>query len=247
MSSIGSQFKILGLSMLALCSLAALTATSAQANWLENGVVVTANKSVLAKAHTTIKLVISSLNFEIRCPTLVGENLEIVGSSTKAEGAIKFSGCKGFQISNGAVQNNCEPFTGTEKGVIKAGDLALIQKYATVKHGVLSTWILFEAATGKPFSTIELPELCALAQSSKVTGSVILECGELNGSSVFVSDDCSVARVSHLLQPGPTVVFNGAEDETKVEDSLKFGTNAAVLSGIAAVELASKNTWAGDA
>lgn len=243
------KLRALGLTVLALCGLTALMATSAQANWLEGaGVEVMANKNVLAKAHTTGKLIVEKLNFEIRCPTLEPEGLKIVGKSTTAEGKVKFSGCKGFEKSTGTEQKNCEPLTGTEKGVIKAGGLALVVKLAKVKAGTLQTYILFEPVTGKAFTTVELPEACALTQTSEVKGSLVAECGLLNGSSVFVGEDCNITRVTHLLQPSAVLtLFNGTKDETPVEDILLFGKNTATLQGIASVELESKVTWAGDA
>lgn len=51
MSSIVSRFKVLGLTVLALCDLMALMATSAHANWLENGAEVTLTKTSLPKPH----------------------------------------------------------------------------------------------------------------------------------------------------------------------------------------------------
>jgi hypothetical protein len=241
------KLRALGLTVLALCGLTALMATSAQANWLENGVETTVNKVVKAKAHLAGKLVISSLNFEIRCPTLEAEGLEIVHNSKEATGKVKFTGCKGFQISTGTVQGNCTPeTTGGVKEVVTAAGKALDVKLATVSGGTLKEYILFEE-NGAAFSTIKLPALCALAETSNVTGSLVAECGELV-SEKFVAENCSVAQKVHLLQAAtPTVFFKGTGDTEKVEDKLKFGANAATLAGIAAVELASGNSWSGDA
>jgi hypothetical protein len=248
MSSIVSRFKVLGLCMLALCGLTTLTATRAQANWLENGVEVTVNKSVKAQAHTTGKLVISSLNFEIRCPTLVAENLKIVGSSTKAEGKVKFTGCKGFDQSTGTEQKNCTPETaGGVKETVLAGGLTLIKLLALTKGGTLLNVILFEQKEAEPFTTIKLPALCALGETSSVTGSLVAECGLLSGSpAVFVQEDCKEPGVKHLLQAPPqTEWFQGKEDAEVIKDELKFAGKKAILQGIAAAELESGNSWAG--
>ncbi len=217
--------KGLGLALLALCGLMAAMAASAQANWLENGAELTANKNVTAKAHTTGKLLVSSLNFEIRCTTVKGEGLKVVAKSGTAEGKVAFSGCTAFQISDGKEQKNCKP-----SEPITAGGKALL-----VLHNA-KNYVLFEPETGKPFTTITLSELCALAETSDVTGSLVAECGTLSGG-VFAGEDCNVARAEHLLQPAPAALFTG--------DKLAFGENAATLQGIAAVELESKNSWAG--
>ena len=74
------KLRALGLTVLALCGLTALMATSAQANWLENGVEVTVNKNVLAKAHTTGTLSVPTLNIEFRCTTLTQSGLKIVAN-----------------------------------------------------------------------------------------------------------------------------------------------------------------------
>ena len=249
MSSVKSRFKIVYLTVLALCGLTALMATSAQANWLESGAEVTVNKNVKAKAHTTGKLIVEKLNLEIRCPTLTGEGLKLVAKSTKAEGKVKFTGCKSFQKSTGTESKNCEPLAGTEKGVIKAGGIILTVKYALIQGNAasLETFLLYEPETGKAFATVEFSELCALASTTEVKGSFVADCGELV-SEKFVAEECSVAQVAHLLKPaGPTKFWKGASHTEVVEDILLFGKNEAKVEGIASDELESGNTWAGDA
>ncbi len=235
------RLKAFGLCLLALCGLTALMATSAQANWLVGGAeLTTENKNVLAKAHTTGKLIVSSLNFEIRCTTVEGKGLKIVKSSTKGEGKAAFSGCTAFQISDGKEQKNCKP-----KEPILAGGIVLLKPYALAKGAPLFSIVLFEPETeGGKFTTVELPELCALAETSDVTGTVAAACGQLKESK-FASEDCNVASVSHLLLPVVTL-WLGKNDEVQVKEKMKFGENEATLEGIAAVELESKESWAGD-
>ena len=247
MRFIENRFKILGLSMLALCSLAALTATSTRANWLENGVEITANKNVQAKAHTTSQLIVEKLNFEIRCPVLAGVGLKIVAKSTKGEGKFKFTGCKSFEKSTGTEQKSCEPENKGVKGEIIAAGLTSIVRLTMIKGGALLIWLLIQPGTGEPFTTIELPEACALTQTSEVKGSLVVECGELV-SEEFVGEECSVAQKVHLLRPpGRSVYFNGPKDETPVTDEIVFGKNPAKLQGIISDELQSGNAWSGDA
>ncbi len=243
MSSAMRRINVLALALLALCSLTALMATSAQANWLESGAEVMSNKNVLLKAHTTTKLVVSSLNFEIRCTTLKAEGAKIVAKSTVGEGKVAFSGCTAFQISTGTEQKNCKP-----SEPIKAGGKSLIVILAT-KFGDASSlrvFLLLEPEAGKPFTTIVLPELCALAETSEVTGSLVAECGSLSGG-VFVGENCNVARVEHLQRQAPAGLWRGATHTEQAEHELCFGENKAKLEGILADELESKNSWAGDA
>ncbi len=147
-----------------------------------------------------------------------------------------------FQISTGTEQKNCKP-----KEPILAGGRALIKLYALTKGGVLLNVILFEQEGTKPFTTVTLPELCSLAETSDVTGSLVAECGILDAGA-FVQEDCNKERVLHLLQaPAQTGWFESdlKGGHVEVQDKLKFGENAATLDGIADVELESKKTWAG--
>ncbi len=235
------RLRTLGLTVLALCGLTAVMAVSAQANWLENGVEVAANKNVVIKAHTTSKLVVKALNLELRCTTLKSEGLKIIGKSATGEGKVAFSGCSAFQISDGKEQKNCKP-----SEPIVAGGRALIVRLATIMGNAASlrNFILLEPEAGKPFTTITLPELCALAETSDVTGSLVTECGALSGG-VFVGEDCNVSRVEHLIRQTSAGLWKGATHTEKAEHELCFGENKAILDGFGAVELESKITWAG--
>jgi hypothetical protein len=235
------KLRALGLTVLALCGLTALMATSAQANWLENGVEVKENKNVVAAAHTPGTLVVASLNLEIKCTTLASEGLKIVASSATAEGKVAFSGCTAF--SKGVEASKCTP----ENQPIKAGGLALVKLLALKEGGTLLNVVLFEQKGTEPFTTVKLPATCSLAETSNVTGSLVAECGILEPVNTFVQEDCSTSRATHLLQaPTQTIWFQGKEDKEKVEDKLKFGANAATLLGIASATLASGNPWAGE-
>jgi hypothetical protein len=225
--------KALGLSVIAALSLMAFMAAGAQANWLVEGVELKANETVSVAAHTEGKLAVPAKNIEFRCTTIGAEGLKLVASSEKAEGKVKFTGCTAFQISTGTAQANCKP-----KEPITAGGFALI-----ILHTNGQNYILFSPETGKPFTTVELPELCALAETSPVTGSLVAECGklaEVEKKLVFSHLDCNTSEVTHLIQPASASLFEA--------DKLKFGANPATLAGIAAVKLSGANVnkaWAG--
>jgi hypothetical protein len=244
MSSIGSRFKLLGLCMLALCGLTAFMAASAQGNWLENGVAITVKKPLKLKAHTPVNYLIPALNFEIKCTTLEAKEMQLlVGTSTTAtaEGKVALSGCAGF--SKGVEQKNCKP----ENQPIVLGGLWLVKLLALTKGGTLLNVILVEQNGASPLATIKFSELCPLAETTNVTGSVVLECGLLEPVNTFKQEDCSSSRTVHLLQaPQQTVWFFGKEDSEEVKDELKFGANKTTLDGIIAAELVSGNPWGGE-
>ena len=220
------------LSMLAVCGLMAFVAAGAQAEWLVNGVKLTKNETVSVSAHTTGKLIVAAKNLEIQCPTVESGGLELKGESAEAKGSVKFSGCKTFSpVGSGTENKNCNPI---EQPIVAGGVANVILHNA-------KNYVLFAPAAGSTkFTTIKFSELCALTETSDVTGTLVAECGELNGSSVFVGEDCNVTRINHLIQPAPAALFEA--------DKLKFGANAATLQGIAKVSLSGANagkTWAG--
>ncbi len=244
------RVKVLGLSLFALCGVGAFMAGSVQGNWLENGKEVTANKEVLTEAYTIIELQIPSLNVEIRCTTIEGKEIKLLASSEKGEGKVAFSGCTTWWPAGlkGTAQPKCTP----EKQPIVWGGTVLLVLLAKTKGGALKNYVLFspsidifeEEEVVLPFTTITLPSECALLKTSTITGSLVAECGTLVAFA-FASEDCNLERVLHLLRPGPTVWFKGKEDAEEVKDALKVGLNAMTLAGVGAVELVSRNSWAG--
>lgn len=239
-----NRIRVFALGLLALCGLTALMAASASANWLEDGKEIHVNLKVVGQAHTTAELEVPSLKLEFRCTTVTPDDVLLLPLSTTALGKVNFSGCSAWSPEGlkGTEQKNCKP---TEP--IKAGGVALIKLLAKTKGGALKNYILFEPEPGEAFTTIVLPALCALAETSKVTGSTVAECGTLDAEKKFVSEDCNVERVQHLIQAGPTVWFesDGAGGHKEVIDDLKFGTNLAFVLGIASVELESGKPWCG--
>jgi hypothetical protein len=96
----------------------------------------------------------------------------------------------------------------------------------------------------QPFTTLEFPEACALAETSKITGSYVAECGELKPAGTYVGGNCATHRVTQLLKP-----ISAALAKT-LGDTMKFGANEMSPSGVVAVEFGSPCkgcSWGGDA
>ena len=227
-----NRAKALALTALALCSLTAMMASSAQATWLVGaGELVSGLRGIWTRGpHTPIKLVISARNIEVRCEAASAGSSSILGSTNKAvaEASISplFWECETFALSSGALQSKCTP----ENQPITVGGRALV-----ILHNS-KNYVLFEPGLGQPFTTIEFPETCALTETSNVTGSLVAECGTLSFAA-FKGEDCAVKRKEHLLRAAPASLFEA--------DKLKFGANAATLEGIGAVELLTEEEWAG--
>lgn len=234
MSNRRNGLKAIGLSFLAVLGLMAFMAGGAQANWLaelEAGKelkALTTNETVAASAHTVGKLAVAAKKIEFRCTTLASSGLKLVASSVTAEGKVSFTGCKAFSpIGSETEQKNCKPVE-----PIVAGGKALVVLHET------KNFVLFEPeTTGGVFTTVEVPELCALTETSKVTGSLVAECLTF---ATLAKSDCKVGEVTHLIQPTPAGLFPA--------DVLKFGASEATLAGVAATKLSgalATRSWAG--
>lgn len=222
--------KALCFSLLVLLGLMAmLLAAGAQANWLVEGKELTANETVAVSTHTPWNLTVPAKNIQFRCTVAASEGLKLIGKSAVAEGQVKYSGCAAFSPPGGAEQKNCKP-----KEPIVTGAITLI----TLHNG--KSYLLEEPKTlGGKFSTIEVSELCALTESSDLTGKQVLECGSLV-SSVFVQLDCNTLLASPLEEVTPATLFP--------LDTLKYGADSATISGIIKLSLSGANvgkTWAG--
>jgi hypothetical protein len=224
-----------GLSFMALSAFMAVMAVGAQGSWLHlvSGVALTlANNSlVTVEKHNNgdFTLLLGPKNLEILCTTVQGEDLLLKTSPLgSATGKVSFSGCTTSTISPLTAQAKCNPINQPIKA---AGTAQLI-----LHNGV--NYVLF---SGAPFTTIEFSEECALTETSTVKGSLVAECGHLNGSGVFVGLDCLNHQVTQLLRSAPKALF--------AADKLIYGLNTeALLDGIAAVKLGAPNVgnaWGG--
>ena len=230
MTSMRRGAKALGL-FLSLCGVMAVFAAGAQGNWLVEGAELTTNETVAVKAASTLKIVVAAKNLEIQCTTAASEGLKLIAKSATAEGKIKFSSCKAFSPpGSGKESKNCNP-----KEPIVAGGKVLI-----ILHNGINYLLYEPAAGGTKFTTIEFPELCALTETSDVTGSAVFECGHLNPPGTWLILDCATAETSHEAREAPSALFPS--------DTVKFGANAATISGYVVTELAGANAgknWAG--
>jgi len=217
--------KAFGLSLLAVAGLMAFMAAGAHANWLVEGVELAANENVAVETVVEGKLAVPAKNVEFRCKVVEAEGLKLLAKSEKAEGKVKFKTCLAFELKTGVAVKNCNP-----KEPIVAGGFALL-----VLHNA-QNYVLFEPEANKPFTVVEVGELCALTETSEVKGKLVAEC--LNEALAHV--DCNVNELVHRLKPAPAALFEA--------DKLLFGANPATLEGVAAVKLNGVNLnkkWAG--
>lgn len=229
------RFRAFGLSFLALSALMAFMAVGAQANWLvldKEGTVLEPTETVSVSAHTPGELLIPAKNLEIECKKVASEGLTLEAKSTLAKGKVAFSECVTFSTSGTlTAAPKCNPINQP----IKAGGVAHI-----ILHNS-ENYVLLEPETGKPFTTIEFGEECALTATSTVKGSLVVECGHLNASSVFVHLDCKNHEVTHLIRQASPTLFPS--------DALIYGlSSAATIDGIAAVTLSGADvgkSWGG--
>lgn len=229
MSSIKSGLKASGLIVAAALSLMAFMTAAAQANWLVGGSELKANESVAIKAATAIVFTIPAKNMEIQCTTVNSLNLKLISSSTTAEGNLDYSGCATFSpIGSGKENKNCKPAEPITFG---------IKRLIVLHNGI--NYLLDEPLVGMPLTTVEFPELCALVETSEITGTQALECAHIL-SMVFVFLDCGIDVGGHWARPAPAALFPS--------DKLSFGENAMAVSGVIFEELSGANagkSWAG--
>ena len=233
-----------GLAIVAVLGLMALMAAGAQANWLillkENDPtsIDTPTSNVLVKVvkHTAdMTDLITGVNLSILCKKIEGDDVLLIpGTATTAtaSGTLLFSECEGIEKSTGKTAANCKP----------AEPIQAAGKMLTVLHTNGRNYLLFEPESGKPFTTIKFSELCALTETSNITGELVFECGLLNGSGVFVGEDCKNHQKVHLMQQAPEALFPG---------QLKYGTHVSTVDGIVADELVGAPftglSWSGEA
>jgi hypothetical protein len=251
--------RALGLSFVAVLGLMAFMAAGAQAAegkflYLVGAVTTTlaAESEPVVSAHTHGTLLIPGKNLKILCPKVAsdpGAPVKLLGSNLGAAGGIAhghliFKECESFTISTNVLQGNCTPKSpGAAAGEILAGGLAEL-----ILHPANTTLVLFKplvvGGVTQPFVTIVLPELCALAETSNVTGELIAECGKLEPANTYVGGSCSTHRTEQLLKEIPEALRKA------LGFGLKFGANEASVDGIAAVKFGAPCagcSWGADA
>ena len=233
--------KALGLAVMAALALTAFMSSAANATWLKNKVVITANEPVEILNHETGKKLLLSVpakELVIHCELLHSHNANTKllalpnPPQTLAEGELLYSTCE--TKVKGATSAGCKP----KEPIVAKGVIHLIL------HAGLN-YLLAAGKEGAAFATLDFnEELCTLPDT-KVSGSIVFEClSETLQTKVQTgTDECLKDLVTHLIQPAPTSLFNGAEGLPK--DELLYGINPATLSGIAKAKLATGESWAG--
>lgn len=224
--------RALGLSFLAALGLMAFMAAGAQATWLINGTSFHGTEGVDVGEHANINgvLLVPGKNLEIQCNTTTDENI-VITELTLTTGTLSFNNCETyFNNFKGHLlrASSCDP----TNQPIKAGGKGHIRLNAA---GTIN-YVLFEPTTGLEgvFTKVEFGPLCALTETSEVTGSLLAECGHLSGGG-FVGLDCGINQEVQLVREAPN------QNATGENDGLFFGENAAKIDGIAKAELSENN------
>jgi hypothetical protein len=188
-------------------------------------------------------LLIPNKNLKISCQKTTSDPkapVKFLGETNVARGHLIFTECESFDMKTSTLQKNCTPKSvGAAAGEILAGGFAEL-----ILHPASNTIVLVRPLIGKAFTTIELPELCALSETSNVTGEIIVECGELKPEKTYVAGGCSTLRAAQLLREVSEAL------RTELGYKLKFGANEAFLDGISSVQFGEpceSCSWGGDA
>jgi hypothetical protein len=214
---IGGRKGALGLSLLVAFGLMTLGTSGAQGNWyfLHEGKQVQNSEDVplAVSSHTESLLAVADgFSTKIQCTTTKGSDLLLAAESTSGSGEVHFSGCT--TTLSGKSSPNCTP---VNQPIKASGTVKLV-----THEGV--SYLLFAPKAGKPFTTVEFGEPCALGEEVAVTGSLLAECGRLEPANTFVAMDCAEHQAKPLIRPVSSQALLG--------DGLKFGVNTATLSGI---------------
>lgn len=208
----------------------------ALAGWRVGGVELKSNESVAAEVHPLKKdkkkhhlITVLPVLGKVLCKefhvTVGGSGSISLTPSVNATFQIQYLGCDTYDPKENLI-SACKP-----KEPIKVGG-----KGHLILHNARNYFLFEPEAEGKAFTTIEFGELCALAETGKITGSLVAEC--LN--TELEATDCATEAVHHLIQPAPAALFPS--------DTLKFGASAATFEGITDTWLSGANTgknWSG--
>jgi len=193
MTRFKNRFRALALCIMAL-GLMTVGAASAQAeagnHWSVNGSILsgaaTGTLEVEKFENDTASLLteINKTKVKFLCKSAKLTNVQLVANGAVSEGTVTFHQCVTYL--NDVLSPPCEPFSGTDKGLIQSekakGLLAL-------HEGKLITVI---KPVGVNFGIIRLGEECSIGEEVPVTGQLTLLDGEV-----------SVEKAIHLVKQGP--------------------------------------------
>lgn len=212
--------------------LMASMATASSANWLVEGKELAENASVSIQASSSAKFVVTKKSIEINCTKVASSSLKLIGKSAKAEGEVAYSECRAFSPpGSGKESKNCNPIN---------QPIIFALKVLLILHSNGLNYILLEPTSpGLRLAKMQFSELCALTETTEITGSSVDECGNLSSGS-WVAEDCNISEVAHLTMPAPAALFPS--------DVMDFGKNELLLGGEDLVKLVGPfegKSWAG--
>jgi hypothetical protein len=212
---------------LAALGLVAFAAAGAQAEWLIEKKALTGIELIKVTQHTEALLLVPGQNLIIHCKELTSvlgdlSVLDGTGGLLLASAELLYKLCTTLQKNE--LKEGCKP---AEPIVAKVlGHLIL--------HGEANklTYILFEPDGGDTFATVKYNgATCSLPETNKIKGKVVAEClnEKLETKAQTGIDECLKEMLKHLIQEAPETLFP--------TDVLTYGTNQALLDGIASIQL----------
>ncbi len=195
------------------------------------------NKELEAKPlfeleNKTGTLLIANQTFAVLCTGLeFDEGGQLSENGTILLGRIKFSGC--VTLIKGVISKPCEPFNGTEKGVIlteKGEGLIKLHELTATKELEPTVLIKPDIKEGN-LAIIHTGPECSVGEEIIIKGELVL--WDCKGKTSFQEH-----KLVHLVEEFPGLKL------------MKVGANSATLDGSANVTLASPHNllkWAGKA
>lgn len=204
--------RMLGAGLLAVLCLVAFGASSAQAEgeWRINGAKLTGEESLTGLVADTVEhlFLVPGLNFVIHCNSELWEGVVLLASG-ESHGTHRYDGCRSTVLSTGKEQANCKP-----------SSIEFKFKSLLFLHNK-KTYVLFAPLKGTSFGEIKLPELCALAETSEVKGSYVMECVE--------PASCETEVIVRQMVLASAALFP--------TDKMTFGGNSLTMDGREITEL----------
>ncbi len=185
----------------------------------------------LALENNTGTLLIANQTFSVLCTGMeFDEGAQLSENGSILPGKIKFKGC--VTLIKGVISKPCEPFNGTEKGVIlteKGEGLIKLHELTATKE--LEPTVLIKPVTSETVWRIHLGTECSVGEEILVKGELVL--WDCKGKASFEEH-----KVTHLFEEFPGLKL------------MKVGANAATFDGSVNVTLTGAQLgfkWAGKA
>lgn len=229
--------RTLGLCLMAALGLMAFSSVAQAAEWYINGVTLKKTETISGK-NTTEQLFEMQLGKSknviiFHCQKLTIDEGRIFGNEEEhpGTGLVTFLYTSCPTLLNG-IAWSCKP---VEPIQLKARILLILHEG--------KTYLLVEPDTGTSFGELgfRFGEESCLA-TGPITGEMVYQCLEPAGTPV----DCATSRVTQLLSPASSAIFNGAT--LPLAQGLKWGSNLMTLNGSMALELSGVNIgkpWGG--